>query len=172
VRTTIKRKARHLDVAIYTSFDASAWSEYESIYEASWKPSEGKPAMLRRYAEQEGAGGRLRLAIARHEGDAVAAQFWTVENGTAYIHKLAHLEESKSLSAGTVLTAALMEQVIDRDSVDLVDFGTGDDPYKGIWMEETRPRYRIDCLLPGKPGNWPAIAKATIRKLASRRRAG
>ena len=68
------------------------------------------------------------LGIARHEGKPIAAQFWTVENGVAYIHKLAHLEEAKPLSAGTVLTAALMAQVIDRDRATLVDFGTGDAP--------------------------------------------
>ena len=172
LRTTLKRKSKHLDVSIDCTFDDQSWRDYETIYNASWKPSEGRPAMLRRFAEQEGSAGRLRLAIARHEGEAVAAQFWTVESGTAFIHKLAHLEESKQLSAGTVLTAALMEQVIDRDCVDLVDFGTGDDPYKGVWMEETRKRCRIECFRPGNPGNWPLIAKAAIHKLASRRRAG
>jgi CelD/BcsL family acetyltransferase involved in cellulose biosynthesis len=123
--------------------------------------------MLRRFAEQEGAAGRLRLGIARHDGRALAAQFWTVEDGTAFIHKLAHVEEAVPLSAGTVLTAALFERVIDGDRVELVDFGTGDDPYKNTWMEETRPRYRLECLLPGKPASWLRLARAALRKLAS-----
>ncbi|MBO9499668.1 MAG: GNAT family N-acetyltransferase [Novosphingobium sp.] len=172
LRTTLKRKAKKIAVTIADSFDPKAWRDYEAVYQSSWKPSEGKPAMLRRFAEQEGAAGRLRLGIARHDGRAVAAQFWTVEDGTAFIHKLAHTEGTEQLSAGTVLTAALFERVIDTDKVELVDFGTGDDPYKNLWMEETRPRYRLECLLPGRPANWLRLAKAGLRKLASGSRAG
>jgi CelD/BcsL family acetyltransferase involved in cellulose biosynthesis len=176
LRTTLKRKSGKVEIEIFTQFDALAWDAYEKIYANSWKPEEGAPAMLRAFAEQEGAAGRLRLGIARHDGKPIAAQFWTVENGTAYIHKLAHLEESKPLSAGTVLTAALMEHTIDRDNVSLVDFGTGNDPYKRDWMDLVRPRWRLTCLDPRKPGNWPAIVralvKARLRRLASPQRAG
>lgn len=172
LRTTLKRKASKVKIAILTRFDAAAWRDYEAVYAASWKPAEGKPAMLRRFAEQEGAAGRLRLGIARKDGRAVAAQFWTVEAGTAWIHKLAHTEEAVPLSAGTVLTAALFEHVIDRDGVEIVDFGTGDDPYKGTWMEEMRPRYRLDCHRPADPRSWPWLLRAGLRKLASRPRAG
>jgi hypothetical protein len=168
LRTTLQRKAKKLEVEISTGFDPAAWSAYEEVYAASWKPTEGKPEMLRRFAEQEGAAGRLRLGIARHEGRPVAAQFWTVESGTAFIHKLAHVEGTEKLSAGTVLTAALFEHVIDADQVELVDFGTGNDPYKAMWMEELRPRYRVDCLRPGNPASWPHLAKGALRKLASR----
>ncbi len=128
--------------------------------------------MLRRFAEQEGAAGRLRLGIARHEGRAVAAQFWTVEDGTAFIHKLAHLEEAVPLSAGTVLTAALFERVIDRDRVEMVDFGTGDDPYKSMWMEETRRATGSNACAPATRANWIRLAKAALRKLASGSGAG
>jgi hypothetical protein len=167
LRTTLKRKAKKVDVTVSDRFDPKDWRDYEAVYQSSWKPAEGKPAMLRRFAEQEGAAGRLRLGIARHEGRAVAAQFWTVEDGTAFIHKLAHTEDAEPLSAGTVLTAALFERVIDTDKVEMVDFGTGDDPYKSLWMEETRPRYRLECLRLGSPANWVRLAKASLRKLAS-----
>lgn len=168
LRTTLKRKAKKVEVEIHTSFDPAAWAAYEAIYAASWKPAEGKPAMLRRFAEEEGAAGRLRLGIARSEGKPLAAQFWTVEADTAFIHKLAHVEEAGPLSAGTVLTAALFEHVIDRDQVEMVDFGTGDDPYKAMWMEETRPRFRLECLRPANPANWPRLARAGLRKLRDR----
>ncbi|MXO90403.1 GNAT family N-acetyltransferase [Altererythrobacter aquaemixtae] len=166
MRTTLKRKAKKVDVELLTRFDAAAWAEYEGVYENSWKPEEGDPALLRSFAEQEGAAGRIRLAIARHDGKAVAAQFWTVENGIAYIHKLSHLEEHKNLSAGTTLSAALFEHVMDTDKVDLIDFGTGNDPYKRDWMEVDRPRYRLDCLNPGQAQAWPALAKRIITRLA------
>lgn len=167
LRTTLKRKAKKVAVGIVTSFDEDIWASYEEIYAESWKPEEGDPALLRAFAEAEGTAGRIRLAIARHEGEAVAAQFWTVEDGVAYIHKLAHRESAKPLSPGTTLTAALMEHVIDRDHVTLVDFGTGDDAYKRDWMEDARPRYRLQCWRKSDPRNWPAIGKRRLRTLVS-----
>ncbi|QZH76728.1 MAG: GNAT family N-acetyltransferase [Erythrobacter sp.] len=168
LRTTLKRKGKKVQVTLETQFNPESWAAYEAIYAQSWKPEEGSPAFLRRFAEVEGRAGRLRLAVARADGEPVAAQFWTVENGTAFIHKLAHTEASKPLSPGTTLSAALFEQVIDRDKVSTVDFGTGDDPYKRDWMEEVRPRYRLDMYRALYPGNWPAIAKASARQLVSR----
>jgi len=167
VRTTLKRKAKKVAIEIHDRFDEDAWSAYEDIYGESWKPEEGDPALLRAFAEAEGAAGRIRLAVARHEGEAVAAQFWTVEEGTAYIHKLAHRESAKPLSPGTSLTAALMERVIDGDRVRFVDFGTGDDPYKRDWMDQARPRYRLQAWRKGDPRNWPAIGRAKLRTLVS-----
>jgi hypothetical protein len=159
LRTTLKRKGKKVETAIHTDFDDTAWAQYEAIYAASWKPAEDYPAMLREFAIQEGEAGRLRLGVAYHEEKPVAAQCWTVENGIAYIHKLAHLESHKKLSAGTTLSAALFKHVIDTDRVSLVDFGNGDEPYKNDWMEEIRPRFRIDCIDPRVPKGWLAIGR-------------
>ena len=167
LRTTLKRKAKKVDVTIVERFDDDIWTSYEAIYGESWKPEEGDPELLRAFAEAEGAAGRIRLAVARHDGEAVAAQFWTVEDGIAYIHKLAHRENAKPLSPGTTLTAALLEHVIDRDGVKLVDFGTGDDAYKRDWMDEPRLRFRLQCWRKGDPRNWPGIARARLRTLVS-----
>lgn len=163
LRTTLKRKAARVTVMIEKHFNPASWQAYEAIYANSWKPGEGSPMFLRRFAEEEGAAGRIRLGIACADGEPIAAQFWTVENGTAFIHKLAHLESAKPLSPGTTLSAALFRQVIDEDKVALVDFGTGNDGYKRDWMEEVRPRYRLDMLRPGWPGNWPIIARASAK---------
>ncbi len=163
LRTTLKRKAKKVQTQVLTHFDADVWADYEAIYAASWKPAEDQPAMLRAFAQAEGAAGRLRLGIARADGLAVAAQAWTVENGTAFIHKLAYLESHKALSAGTTLTAELFRHVIDVDRVTLVDFGTGDQSYKADWMDGLRTRFRIDCLDPLRPKAWPALAKRLLR---------
>ena len=169
LRTTLKRKSAKVSVQIETHFNPESWAAYEAIYAQSWKPEEGSPAFLRRFAEEEGAAGRLRLGIARSlDGTPIAAQLWTVEQRTAFIHKLAHTEASKPLSPGTTLTAALFEQVIDRDRVAMVDFGTGNDGYKPDWMEHVRPRYRIEAFRPLWPGNWPAMARKAISRLAGR----
>lgn len=164
LRTTLKRKGKKVETQVITHFDPAVWAEYEAIYAASWKPAEDQPAMLRAFAQAEGAAGRLRLGVARADGVTVAAQCWTVENSIAYIHKLAHLESHKALSAGTTLSAALFEHVIDIDRASLIDFGTGDQSYKADWMEAVRPRFRIDCLNPVRPRSWAPLAKRMLRR--------
>lgn len=176
LRTTLKRKSGKVHTRVLSRFDAQVWSDYEDIYAESWKPEEGSPAFLRAFAQAEGAAGRLRLAVAHAaddpQGPALAAQMWTVEGGTAFIHKLAHRESAKPLSPGSVLSAALFRRVIDVDKVELVDFGTGDDPYKRDWMEQVRPRYRLDLLRPRAPANWPVIARRMVRSLAASAKRG
>jgi Acetyltransferase (GNAT) domain len=172
LRTTLKRKAKHVELRLSRQFSADDWAAYEDIYQHSWKPDEGAPALLRQFAQQESAAGHYLFGMATANGKPVAAQFWTVEQGTAYIHKLAHLPDAQPLSPGTTLTAAMLEEVIDRDHVEHVDFGTGNDAYKADWMDAVRPRYRLTCLRPGNPAHWPQLIKAGIGKLVSRPAAG
>jgi CelD/BcsL family acetyltransferase involved in cellulose biosynthesis len=106
----------------------------------------------------------MRLGLAYVDGKPVAAQFWTVENGAALIHKLAHVEDAVAASPGTLLSAALFQHVIDVDGVRIIDFGTGNDAYKRDWMEEVRPRYRLNMYWPNHPFNWPYIARDMYRK--------
>lgn len=168
MRTTLKRKARKVSVEVIDRFDEAAWRDYRQVYDNSWKPKEEQAGLLEAFARIEGETGHLRLGIARHEGEPVAAQFWTVEDGAAYIHKLAHVEAAQPLSAGTVLSAALFEHVIDMDGVELVDFGTGNDSYKRDWMEDIRQRYCIVALNPRRLRAWPELARRSARRLASR----
>lgn len=170
LRTTLKRKAKKVEVQVLTHFDEAMWDAYETIYASSWKPDEDQPAMLRDFAREEGRAGRLRFGIAYRGEEAVAAQCWTVENGTAYIHKLAYLESARKLSAGTTLSAALFEHVIDQDKVALVDFGTGDQSYKADWMNAVRPRYKIDCFDLAQPRAWLDFGRHKLGQIAGRLR--
>lgn len=173
LRTTLKRKSGRVGCTVHTDYHDDIWDIYQAIYEDSWKPEEGSFEFLRAFARAEAAAGRLRLGIAEIEGEPVAAQLWTVEAGVAYIHKLAHRENARAHSPGSVLSAALFEHVIDRDRVELVDFGTGDDPYKQDWMEDVRPRYRLEALRPDRWRSWPYLARAlggrVLAHLAPRR---
>lgn len=170
LRSTVRRKGnkRAVELRVETAFNPASWHDYETIYARSWKPEEGNPDFLRWLAAREAEAGRLRLGIASIDGVAVAAQFWTVENGTAFIHKLAHDERHVQASPGTLLTHALFAHVIDTDRVDLVDFGTGSDPYKRDWMEDIRPRYRLEMLWPKAPLAWPYMARHRMAGLAGR----
>lgn len=167
LRSTVQRKAKKgvVDIQLLTEFDPGSWAAYEQIYAASWKPEEGHPALLRAFAEMESARGTFRMGIARIEHLPVAAQFWTVEGGTAFIHKLAHVEDSLKASPGTLLSAALFRHVIEVDGVRRVDFGTGNDAYKRDWMNRHDPLWRIEAFNPSRAAAWGPALKAFARSL-------
>lgn len=170
LRETVRRKRAKgtVGLRIATGFDPADWTAYEAVYARSWKPHEGSPAFLRAFAQMEGAAGALRLGLATIDGAPVAAQFWSVEGGTAFIHKLAHDEGARAHSPGTLLTAAMLEHVIDADRVALVDFGTGDDAYKRDWMEAVRPRYQLEAYRPAALRRWPGLLRMAGRAVRDR----
>lgn len=148
LRNTVRRRAKKsaVETRVFDRFDADAWSAYEAIYAQSWKPAEGSMAFLRALAQAESAAGTLRLGLATREGRPVAAQLWTVENGIATIHKLAHLESEREHSPGTLLSEAMFRHVLDQDRPDVISYGNGDEPYKADWMDERRERRRLQLF--------------------------
>ena len=170
LKNTVKRKAKKgvVDIQLLTAFDPGSWAAYESIYAASWKPEEGHPALLRAFAEAESARGTLRMGIARIEGIPVAAQYWTVEDGCAFIHKLAHVEDSLKASPGTLLSASLFRHVIEVDGVKRVDFGTGNDGYKKDWMNRHERLWRLEAFNPSRIAAWGPAIKAFARSWLGR----
>ena len=172
LRNTAQRKAKAagLEIELHRGFDAAAWDAYEQVYAASWKPEEGSPAFLREFAEREGEAGRLRLGIARKDGRPLAAQLWTVDGGTAWIHKLAYREDSKSLSPGTVLSMAMFRAALDEDRVARIDYGTGDEPYKRDWMDERAILWRLEAFNPASLRGLAGAARARLSALVRRAR--
>jgi hypothetical protein len=168
LRNTVRRRMRShpLAIVIHRCFEADAWADYESVYRASWKPEEGSFPFLRALAEQEGAAGTLRLGIGRDRaGHAIAAQFWLVENGVATIHKLAHREDARTGSPGSILSQALFREAIAVDRVRRIDFGLGDEPYKADWVDTARPRLRIDAYRPGTVQGTAGIVREAAARL-------
>jgi Acetyltransferase (GNAT) domain len=170
LRSTFQRKSKKSGITteILTAFEEGAWQSYESVYGESWKTAEGSPAFLRDMAEAEGKIGGLRLGLARLDGAVVAAQFWTVTNGIAYIHKLAHREEYRDLSPGTILSEALFRHVIDVDKVAKIDFGTGNDTYKADWMDRSDPLDTIRLFKKNALSGLIGAARARISALVRR----
>lgn len=171
LRNTVRRKAKKniVSIRVETEFSDEHWADYLDVYAKSWKPEEGNPDFLKNLAGQEAAAGCLRLGLAYIDGVPVAAQFWTVENGEALIHKLAHVEDATKSSPGTLLSVAMFQHAIDVDGVKLIDFGTGNDPYKREWMEDVRTRYRLDMYWPNNPLSWLSILRHTISALVGKR---
>ena len=155
LRSAIKRSSRKFLTAggtleIVTTPDTlePAIDAFQEVYIASWKGAEPYPefvpTLIRRLAEA----GMLRLGIAYLEGRPIAAQLWIVGSDKASIYKVAYHEEFASYSPGTVLTAHLMQHVIEQDHVSEVDFLIGDDSYKQIWMSHRRERWGIIAYNP------------------------
>ena len=98
--------------------------------------------------------GWTRLAILYVEEQPIAAQIWFVHQGKASIFRLSYAREWRPYSPGTILTAYLMEYVIDTDKVTEIDFLTGNDAYKQDWMSERRERFVLSCIREVKPMAW------------------
>jgi hypothetical protein len=172
LRNTVTRRSRShpVDIRIHRAFDTEAWADYETIYAASWKPTEGSLPFLRALAEQEGAAGTLRLGVARDpSGRAVAAQLWLVEGGVATIHKLAHREDAKAGSPGSILSHAMFRAAIDEDRVHRIDFGLGDEPYKADWTDAAAAIWRIDAYRPATLRGLIGVAREIASRLARHR---
>lgn len=155
LRSRIKRKTRRfteeggvLEVVSDPKRVDEAISAFQEVYSASWKIPEPFPEFVPALIRQLASSGALRMGIAWLRGRPVAAQLWIVTDSTASIYKVAYHEGFASYSPGTVLTAHLMQHVIDRDRVSEVDFLIGDDDYKKIWMNHRRERWGIVAYNP------------------------
>jgi len=170
LRSTVKRKRNKsgVSVTIHSEFDGMAWADYERIYAESWKGEEGSPAFLRDMAQDAAENGSLRLGIAQIDGEAVAAQLWTVENGIAIIHKLAYLPSASEHSPGSLLSAAMFEAAIDTDRVHLIDYGTGDDRYKQDWTDSRTQLFMLTMHNLKSPRGIAGAAKAKAAALVGR----
>ena len=158
VRNTIARKQRKLErehgyhVRLYMSGDLrQAKADYNAVYGSSWKARELFTEFVDGLADTLAARGWLRLAIL-YVGEApAAAQFWFVVKRKASIFRLAYDERWKQYSPGSILIKYLMEQVIETDQVDEIDFLTGNDAYKQDWMSERRERWGLYCARARQP---------------------
>jgi len=151
LKNTIKRKKRQLEklpkmrIVLYRDKPSlnEALRAYEQIYAASWKVPEPYPQFIPGLCRTCVEAGWLRLGVVYVDDQPIAAQIWIVYAGIAAIYKLAYDERFAKLSAGSILTAHLMEHVIDVDKVHEIDYLTGDDSYKKDWMSDRRERWGI-----------------------------
>lgn len=135
---------------------------YETVRSRSWKPWEPFPdfdGVLMRAAAATGA---LRLGVLRDlDGQPLAAQYWVIWGGCASLLKLAHVEDARAASPGTVLTALMTRGVIEDDKATALDLGRGDDAYKPLWVSQRRQRIGLLLADPRSPAGLLALARQT-----------
>ena len=151
LRSTVTRKRKKIEdsgrvrMQVVTRPEGieSAILAYQTVYAASWKKPEPyadfMPGLIRTCAQK----GSLRLGLAFYGERPIAAQLWIVNEGSASIYKLAYDEQFCQYSIGSILTAHLMEYVIEGDQVREVDYLVGDDAYKQNWMSDRRERWGL-----------------------------
>lgn len=134
-------KAGKLELALYDGTEGvdEAIADYTAVSLGSWKDEESMIsddmiAMIRLTA----ANGCMRLGILRFDGVPAAAQFWIVAGGVGHCSRLAYHEDFKQQAVGVVLTNFMISHVLEDDHVDRIDFGYGEEDYKGGWMKDAR----------------------------------
>jgi CelD/BcsL family acetyltransferase involved in cellulose biosynthesis len=175
LRNTIQRKRRKLErdgklaLQILGPGDdlAAGIAAYERVHDASWKDAEPYPDFLPRLVRELGADGAIRLGLAVVDGTPIAAQIWLTAGGHATIFKLAYDERHAELSAGSILTAHMAAHAIERDHVQEIDFGRGDDDYKKSWLAQRREHHG---LIACNPRSLRGIAAALRHVLPARLR--
>lgn len=158
LRGTIQRKRRGLERAGRLRFRVvaegpeldRAIADYERVYAAGWKAPEPEfaAAFIRDLVPILAAAGALRLGILELDGAPIAAQIWILWHGVATVYKLAHDQRLDRDSPGTVLTALMIERLLDRDHAREINFGPGDDTYKRSWVSRTREMQGILAFNP------------------------
>jgi len=173
LKNTVKRKKNQFHskgqgrLEIVTGGDRleAAIAAYEKVYATSWKVQEPfpdfVPGLIRLSAEQ----GWLRMGIAWLQDEPIAAQIWIVAHKRAAIFKLAYDESFGSYSAGSLLSAHLMEYVLDIDKVEEVDYLIGDDSYKEDWMSHRRERIGIIAFNPFKVWGLMGLIKQSFSSI-------
>ena len=169
LRSTIKRMHKrtndeggHIEIITAPGDVARGMAAYWHVYRSSWKQDEPFPEFIDGLAEWSAAQGQLRLGLVWLNDTAIAAQIWLVAHGKCEIFKVAYDEAHKALSPGTVLTAALLERVLDHDGVKEVDFLIGDDQYKRNWMSHRRERWGLVAYDPRRAGGGIGILKELL----------
>lgn len=175
LRNTIRRMAKKLAAAggrleIVTGGERldTGIAAFASVYAASWKKAEPYPDFIPGLIRMLARTDRLRLGIVWLKNQPIAAQIWVVNHGKASIYKVAYDEGFAMYSPGTVLSAHLMEHVIDRDKVQEVDYLIGDDAYKRTWMTHRRERWGIVACNPRTLKGLAQLSRECLARTAKR----
>ena len=126
------KRQRASEPNIYTHLEDldAATRDYETIYNSSWRDSEGYPNFIRGLIRTAAEQGWLRMGVFYIDDEPAAAQTLDRAWGFASIYKICYAEKFAKFSVGSILTADMLEHVLDIDRVREVDYLTGDDSYK------------------------------------------
>lgn len=151
LKNTIKRKKIKLlksncRIEIHQHLTSELLHQYWQVYNKSWKQPESNPYFINWLTHYSASVGSLRLGLVYFQDQPIACQLWLVENKNASIFKLAQDQAFDSFSPGTVLMAEMVDYVILHDQAHNIDFLTGNDSYKSLWMDKMNPVYGVELF--------------------------
>lgn len=138
------------------------------LYRKRGRKAEPYPDFIPELCRRTAAAGQLRLGILSFGGTPAAAQVWIVHADTALIFKLAYDPERRNLSAGTLLSARMMQNAVEDDRVREIDYLIGNDAYKKDWMTHSRERVGIVAFNPRSARGIAAATRHFAGRLARR----
>jgi hypothetical protein len=138
---------------------------YEQVHARSWKQPEPFPRFGAELMRQAAAAGSLRLGVLRLDGRPIAAQYWVMAGRVATVLKLAHDEAERARSPGTVLTAAMIRGLLERENIEELDFGRGDDAYKSLWTGCRRQRIGFVLANPWRARGLAALVRHRLGRV-------
>lgn len=177
LRETIRRRLRRAEKLPLARFDLftqpaqmdQAAEAFESVYRRSWKDVEPFTTFNVAFMHAMATLGVLRFGVWSIGAVPVAVQIWVVKDGHAIVLKLAHDEAFKAHSPGTVLTALMLQLLLDREHVVRIDFGRGDDAYKQGWAGQRRQRIGVLLVNPWRAAGLATLARHTLGRICLHR---
>jgi len=128
---------------------------YYEVYSKSWQQREGVgPTFHRDLARLEVIKDELRLGFLFYDDLPISSQFWITHNGYAYILKTVYDQQRRKFSPGKILTAHMIQYMIDIDKVKQMDYLHGDEPYKKEWLSKVRKRKGLLIFNNNAKGNY------------------
>lgn len=146
-----QRKLRRLQKAERVRIEVFAGAQdldravelYDQIYVASWKEPEHFPEFTSGLIRACAAAGSLRMVFVMLDGVPAAVEFAIVTSRRAVMMKTAYDPKFGKESVGSIAIMKTIEHLIEVDSIESIDFGTDDAPYKSVWVKNRRERWGI-----------------------------
>ncbi|TPH15557.1 GNAT family N-acetyltransferase [Litorilituus lipolyticus] len=155
LKNTLSRRSKKLrkyapytiDIVTTNELFERAFRDYKTIYQASWKVDEYSYDFIEQVCRSALAKNQLRLGVLYVNDKPAAAQIWFIQANetiaTASIFKLAYHPDFQQFSVGSILSLALSEYVLNRDMVNVIEFGMGNESYKRDWLKLTKKRLTL-----------------------------
>jgi len=171
LRNTLDRRGKkaarlHAVEFVYADrYDPALVADYHRVYERSWKLPERHDTFIDAMCRVLAETGCLRLALLYFDGHPVAAQIWLIAGGRGTIYKLAHDEDYRSCSPGSLLTEAAARAAIEQDRVEGLDFGAGEESYKASWMTANAAFRQVEAVQWRTPGGCARLLRWAASRL-------
>jgi len=113
-----------------------ALNKFTLLYEKTWKGYENCPEFVRSVCLDAAELGVLRIYLLYTGNKLVAGKLCFLEGGVLSMFKAAFDPDYRKYAPGDIVNYLTIEHCMKNYLVNRIDFGVGDEPYKGKWVSE------------------------------------